>query len=303
MIDAAQNYLNEAEIGDAIATLISEKVVTRDELFVSSKLNNPYHKAEHVRPALLKTLKDLDLDYVDNYLIHWPTPFEFVPIEGMADPRYGDSGRGFCEDYEPDQCSKVTGTNFADAHWDNNAAMPPHLATGVTIHETWRAMVECQKEGLVKNIGVCNMNVQLLHELCVGNPQHIPSVLQCESHPYLQQWDLITYCQRMGIQFQAYSPLGYGEFKGDTELFPLKDPLLEKIAKKHGVSTAQVCLRWTNQRGVATMPFTLKENEMLENLDIWKFTLDSEDMEAIKTLDKNHHYLRPASWYGLPYWS
>ena len=104
-------------------------------------------------------------------------------------------------------------------------------------------------------------------------------------------------------RFQGFSPLGYGEFRQGHEIAPLKDPVIAAIASKHGVSTAQVCLRWTNQRGVATMPFTLKANEMAENLDIWKFTLDDEDMAQMASLDKNHHYLRPADWFGLELWS
>mmetsp|Transcript_34687 Transcript_34687/g.75984 ORF Transcript_34687/g.75984 Transcript_34687/m.75984 type:complete len:159 (+) Transcript_34687:81-557(+) len=157
--------------------------------------------------------------------------------------------------------------------------------------------------GLAKNVGVCNMNVQLLHELCAGNPFSMPSLLQCESHPYLQQDGLINYCRMQGIQFQAYSPLGYGEFKGDTEISPVLDEVIKEIAAKHSVSAAQVCLRWTNQRGVATMPFTLKENEMVENLNIFDFTLDDNDMQRMQGLDLGHHYLRPEAWYGLPYWS
>jgi diketogulonate reductase-like aldo/keto reductase len=82
----------------------------------------------------------------------------------------------------------------------------------------------------------------------------------------------------------------------------MRDPVITAIAEKHGVSAAQVCLRWTNQRGVATMPFSLKENEMKENLDIWKFTLTDEDMDQIATLDKGFHYLRPDDWFGLPLW-
>merc|ERR1719253_2179777 len=147
------------------------------------------------------------------------------------------------------------------------------------------------------------MNVQLLNELCICSPKQLPAILQCESHPYCQQSGLIRYCQRLGIQFQAYSPLGYGEFRQGNEIAPMKDPVINAIAAKHGVSAAQVCLRWTNQRGVATMPFSLKENEMKENLDIWKFTLDQQDMDAIRTLEKGHHYLRPKTWYGLAYWS
>jgi diketogulonate reductase-like aldo/keto reductase len=299
MIDAAQNYLNEAEIGDAIHACIKEGIVTREELFVSSKLNNPYHHPYDAARALRKTLKDLRLDYLDMYLMHWPVPFVPVPFE--ADPRYPD-GRGHGPNYEPDQCSKVTGKLWSETHWDKTGEFPPHLQTGVSVHETWKAMIILKEAGLVRNIGVCNMNVQLLNELCIVNPEHLPSILQCESHPYCQQTGLIRYCKKMGIQFQGFSPLGYGEFRKGHEIAPMKDPVILAIAEKHGVSAAQVCLRWTNQRGVATMPFSLKQNEMEQNLDIWKFTLTDEDMEQMATLDKGLHYLRPDDWFGLPLW-
>ena len=134
------------------------------------------------------------------YLMHWPVPFVPVPFEN--DPRYSD-GRGLADSYEPDQCTKVIGKDWSETHWDKTGEFPPHLLTGVTIHDTWRAMIVCKEAGLCKNIGVCNFNVQLLHELCIGNPTHLPAILQCESHPYCQQANLVKYCQRMGIQFQV----------------------------------------------------------------------------------------------------
>eukprot|EP00755_Sulcionema_specki_P021959 Sspe_Gene.75348::Locus_47082_Transcript_1_1_Confidence_1.000_Length_1432::g.75348::m.75348/K00002/AKR1A1, adh; alcohol dehydrogenase (NADP+) len=298
MLDCAQNYLNEAEIGDAIAEA-KGMGVSRDELWISSKLNNPYHKKEHVRPALEKTLLDLGTDYVDLYLMHWPTAFVYVPFED------GDlTRRGLSMDYEPDQCSKVTGVKWADL--DAKNWPPPHLNMEVTIHETWAAMVELKEAGLAKNIGVCNTQVQLLHELLCGTKTK-PAVVQAESHPYNQQWGLLKYCHLNNIQFQAYSPLGYGEFIGKDETPVLTNPVLQKIAVKHGLPSgpggvAAVCLAWCTQRGVATMPMTLKDNEMIANLRTGELVLDDEDLQMIRSLDRKYHYLRPESWYGLPYW-
>ncbi len=295
MIDCAQNYLNEAELGDAVSECIKDGTLSsREDVFLSSKLNNPYHARKDVRPALEKSLLDLDVDYLDMFLMHWPVPFVHVPLPESKD-------RGLPLSYEPDQCSAVTGTNFEESHWDKTGVMPPHLAKGVSIHETWEAMVECKKAGLVKNIGVCNFNVQLLHELCI-NTDELPAINQCESHPFLQQWGLLKYCNNMGIQFQSYSPLGYGLFKGDNEASVIGHPVLDKIGSAYGKTSAQVALRWCVQRGVSTSPHTLKENEMQQNLDIFDFELSAEDMAAIRKLELGHHYLRPDTWYGLPYW-
>ena len=172
-IDAASNYLNEDEIGDAIADCIAEGFVSREEIYLSSKLNNPYHRPEHVRPMLEKSLLDLRVDQVDMYLMHWPTAFKYVPYEQHK--------RGFPEEYEPDCCTAVTGVQWDAAAFQQDWP-PPHLDMGVTIHETWQAMVECYNAGLTRGIGVCNFKVSLLHELLCGTDT-APHVLQCESHP------------------------------------------------------------------------------------------------------------------------
>lgn len=236
------------------------------------------------------------MDKVDLFLMHWPTAFVHVPMiaEDAA------TGRGFAADYEPDLCSKQTGKLWDETHWAKTGRWPPHLARGISIHDTYAAMLACRDAGLCDHVGVANFNVMLLHELCCVN--EAPAVVQCESHPFLQQRNLVDHCRRSGIQFQAYSPLGYGEFKGETEVWPLGDATILGIAAKHGVSPAQICLRWTYQRGVCTMPMTIKEREMRENLSVFHFELDDEDNAAIAALELRHHYLRPEDWYGLPLW-
>eukprot|EP00039_Didymoeca_costata_P024602 m.10815 g.10815 ORF g.10815 m.10815 type:complete len:397 (+) comp4323_c0_seq1:100-1290(+) len=291
-IDAASNYLNEDEIGDAMEVCFNDGFVTRDELFVSSKLNNPYHRPEHVRPMLEKTLLDLKLDQLDMFLLHWPTAFVHVPCDLTK--------RGFPPDYEPDTCKNVTGVEWDVAKFQQDWP-PPHLDMGVSIHDTYEAMVECHKAGLTKGVGVCNFTVPLLHELLKGTDM-IPHIVQCEGHPYCQQKGLLKYCQLNGIQFQAYSPLGYGLMAKDDEPTVLKNPEIEKIGKKYGKSIAATVLRWHVQRGVPVPPFSLNENELRENLLVGSWALDQEDMDKIATLDKAYHYLRPDEWYGLPYW-
>ena len=95
----------------------------------------------------------------------------------------------------------------------------------------------------------------------------------------------------------------YGEFKSKDEISVLENPIIHAIGKRHGKSAAAVVLRWHVQRGVATPPFSLREKELRENLTVGDWELDAEGMAEMATLDKDFHYLRPESWYGLPLWN
>ena len=273
---------------------INEGWITRDEIFISSKLNNPYHRPEHVRPMLEKSLMDLKVDQVDMYLMHWPTAFKYVP--------YDPTMRGFPLDYEPDCCTKVTGVQWDPVEFAKDWP-PPHLDMGVTIHDTWEAMAECVDLGLTKGVGVCNFKVTLLHELLCGT-DHVPSIVQSESHPYCQQTDLIKFCKMNGhpvpgilaarIRRNSSRPTKCPCSK--TPSLPKSEPstanLPPPLSSGGMFSVASVCHR-----------FSLKENELRENLTVGSWALDDEDMEQIATLDKEFHYLRPDAWYGLPLWS
>ena len=110
-------------------------------------------------------------------------------------------------------------------------------------------------------------------------------------------------CEMNDMQFQGYSPLGYGEFKAADEVGVLDNPVIGAIGRKHDKHPAAVVLRWHYQRGVGTPPFSLYEDELRENLGVGSWALDDSDMAEIRALDKDFHYLRPDSWYGLPLWS
>ena len=129
--DCASDYLNEHLVGDALSELIESGQISREDIFITSKLNQNYHCEKHVRKQLMKTLQDLNTEYLDLFLIHWPFSFEFVDFD--------DNQRGFPSDYDSWTKLKVP---------------------GVSLQETWRAMEELVDEGLVKSIGVSNFNGQ-----------------------------------------------------------------------------------------------------------------------------------------------
>ena len=145
----------------------------------------------------------------------------------------------------------------------------------------WRAMEEMYKEGIIRAIGVCNFDEARLVDLCV-NHEIPPAVDQVEIHPFYQQKSAIQTMSRYKVQPEAWGPLS----EGQRNIF--RHRLLGKIAARYGKSTAQVILRWHIQRGVVVIPKSARKERMEENLDIWDFTLDSKDMDAIAALDIGH---------------
>jgi diketogulonate reductase-like aldo/keto reductase len=280
-IDCASNYLNEDEVGDALSEIFAEGKVKREDLFITSKLNNPYHHKEHVRPHLEKTLKDLNLEYLDLWLMHWPVAFVYTP--------YDPNRRGFDASYDPDGLKNV----------DLSANGGSKIDMTVSIRETWEAMQECVDAGLVKNIGVSNFGAGLIHDM-LTYARIKPAVNQVEMHPYCAQPALVAFCARHGITITAYSPLGTGDFKGPNDPTLLEDKTLIDIAARHSKSVAQVCIRWAVQRGTVVIPKSVTPSRIAENISVYDFTLTDDDMAAINALDRNFHFLRPNDWYQIP---
>ena len=267
-LDCAADYGNEIEIGQGIARAIAEGLVTREELWVTSKLWNTFHAPEHVEEGCRKSLNDLGLDYLDLYLVHFPIALEYVPIE---------------ERYPPEWVREPAG----------NSGMK---RAKVPLHATWGAMEELVGKGLVRRIGVCNYNSALVHDL-MTYAQVQPYALQIEAHPYLTQDKLIRLAKDYGLEVTAFSPLGalsYVELdmagQGDSVL---AEPAVKSAAEAHGKTPAQVVLRWGVQRGTSIIPKTSKPERMRENLDIEDFTLSDEEMAAISALNANRRFNDP----------
>lgn len=144
--------------------------------------------------------------------------------------------------------------------------------------DTWRALEKLYKDGRVRAIGVSNFHIHHLEDL-LSDCEIKPMVNQVEYHPHLTQEELLSFCQKEGIQLEAWSPLKKGQL--------LADPLITEIAEKHQKTPAQVILRWDLQNKVITIPKSIKEHRIIENANVFDFELSHEDMERISGLNRN----------------
>ena len=269
-LDSAADYGNEKEAGEGIKSALAAGLCQREELWVTSKLWNTYHRPEHVRAACEKTLSDLALDYLDLYLIHFPIALKFVDFDVRYPPEW---------------------------FFDPDAEVPRMEIDPVPLHQTWAAMEDLKESGLVKHIGVCNYNSALLHDLMAYAKQK-PEVLQVEAHPYLSQERLIKLAQDYGMTVTAFSPLGALSYVS-LDMAAENESVLETDAVKTaaarlGKTPAQVVLRWGVQRGTAIIPKTARKERLKENLALFDFELSAEEMQAISALNSNRRFNDPA---------
>lgn len=155
---------------------------------------------------------------------------------------------------------------------------------------SWQALEDIYRDGQAKAIGVCNFDVEHLTDL-LDHAQIKPMVNQIEFNPRIHQPDTVAFCQDQQIQLEAWSPLGNGQL--------LSDPVITRIAKDKGKSPAQVELRWEIQQGFVVIPKSTHATRMRENMDVFNFTLDADEMEEIAALDKEKHSI----WYDKYKWS
>lgn len=263
-VDCAAVYHNEKEIGEALQKVFASGKVKREEIFVTSKLWNHAHAKENVAAACKSTLHDLKLDYLDLYLIHWG-----VSVSKMA--RY-------------------------DELVDENGFL---ITEKIPLQDTWEAMEELVKLGLVNTIGVANFTAPMIIDL-LSYAKIVPAVNQIELHPYLQQAALVEYCQYKGIAVTAYSPLGSpGHSEGKPII--LEDAKIKEIAQKYDKTPAQILLKWAVERNTVAIPKSTHFERIKENINISDFELAGEDKEIIKSLDRYVRYVDPAEWWRIPY--
>jgi diketogulonate reductase-like aldo/keto reductase len=221
LIDTAAAYMNEEAVGTAIRMAIADRLVTRKELFVTTKLWVQDYGYENARKAIETSMRKLDLHYIDLYLFHQP----------MGD--------------------------YINAY---------------------KAMEDAYRAGTFRAIGVCNCYPHVLADIC-ETFEITPAVNQIELHPFFQQPKALETANQYHVVCEAWGPFAEGNYGIFIH------PVLTEIGKKYGKSAAQAALRWNLDRGVVVIPKTVHKERMEQNIDIWDFNLDDEDMNKIALLD------------------
>ena len=252
--DCAAVYGNEHLIGPALQEIMAGGV-PREELWVTSKLWNDKHAEADVIPAFMRSLRDLQLDYLDLYLIHWPFPNHHA-----------------------------AGVDVSSR--DHNAQ--PYIHENFM--KTWRQLELLVDRGLVRQIGTSNMTIPKL-ELLLRDARIQPAVNEMELHPHFQQPALFDFVRRHDIAPIGYSPIGSpGRPERDRtadDTVDIEDPVIVAIAAQHGIHPAVVCIKWAVQRGQTPIPFSVKRRNYLANLQATTGApLSDAEMQAIAGIDK-----------------
>lgn len=209
----------------------------------------------------------MQLEYLDLYLIHFPISLKYVPFESRYPPGWV---------YDPSKSNEM-------------------VFESISVQETWTAMENLVKKGLVRHIGVSNWSCQGLRDLS-SFARIRPAVLQVEMHPYLQNSNLLKYAISLGLKVTAFSPLGNGKSYsklGFEEISCLKDPVILDISQKIKVSPAQVVLKWALHRGCGVITKSSKMERLAENFDLFSFQLSDEEIEQIGKLDRHLRFNDP----------
>lgn len=222
-IDTAAGYGNEESVGIAV----KQSGVRREDIFITSKLQNTEHGYENTMKAFEQTMKNLNMDYLDLYLIHWPNPIKYRN------------------------------------EWQSANA------------GTWKAFEELYKAGRIRSIGISNFHPRHIDEL-MKTAEIAPMVNQIRLCPGDTQNEVVDYCKERSMVLEAYSPLGTGRI--------FEVPQMQAIAQKYGKTIAQICIRWSLQKGYLPLPKSVTESRIRENAEVFDFELSAQDVQSISDL-------------------
>ena len=256
-IDCASVYGNEKNIGYVLKEIFKSSLLKREDLWITSKVWNDMHNK--VEESCKQSLADLQLDYLDLYLVHWPFP-----------------------NFHPPKCDVTS----------RNPDAKPYIHKNFM--KTWYQMEKLVETGLVKNIGTSNMTIPKL-KLLLRDARIKPSCNEMELHPHFQQSELFDFCKQNNIQPIGYSPLGSpgrpARDRTPEDTVDLEDNVILSIAERLKISPAQVAIKWAIQRGQIPIPFSV--NHYLENLKAAICVeLSESDMKEISKIDKNSRLIK-----------
>lgn len=273
LLDCASVYGNEAEIGKVLAEAVAEGVVRREDLFITGKVWNDMHGRGDVLLSCAQSLRDLRLDYVDCYFVHWPFPNYHAP---------GCDGDARNPDSKPFSAERFL--------------------------ETWRQMERLKDMGLARHIGMSNMTIPKL-EAVLPRCRIRPALMEMELHPAFQQPELFEYCLSRGIRPVGFCPIGSPNRperdKTPEDIGALDMPEVRAVAQAHGIHPALVCLKWAAQRGQIPIPFSVKAEHYAANLRcVTEGPLTPAEMEALGQADRNCRLIKGQVflWPGAADW-
>ncbi|RFU81941.1 aldo keto reductase [Trichoderma arundinaceum] len=278
LFDGAYDYQNEKEAGEGIRRAIDEGLVKREEIFITTKLWNNYHRREHALAMAKKQNEAWGLGYIDLYLIHFPCALKYI------DPAVRQYPAWWIDE---------AGTIALDK---------------VPIRETWEALETIVDQGLARSIGVSNFQAQPLYDI-LSYARHPISSLQIEHHPYLVQSDLVEMAQENNIIVTAYSTFGPQSFLELPPAFSKRAKVtallfetepVKKVAEKYHVTPAQILLRWATQRDVAVIPKSNSPERLVQNLQVTEFDMTKEELEGISALDQGLRFNDPGVYLSKP---
>lgn len=254
-IDCASVYGNEPEIGQVFQSIFESKL-SRQECWITSKVWNDMHGEKQVIESCKQSLRDLQLDYLDLYLVHWPFP-NFHPKGCDVSSRSPDAKPFLLEEFM----------------------------------STWRGMETLVDEGLVRNIGTSNVTQAKLEQI-LPEARIKPAVNEMELHPHFQQPELFKYVRSQGIQPVGFCPIGSParpeRDRTPEDTSPIEDPVLQDIASSHGIHPATLCVKWAEQRGQIPIPFSTNPRNMFSNIhSLITDPLSDEQMKLVEARDRN----------------
>jgi alcohol dehydrogenase (NADP+) len=257
--DCASVYGNEHEIGYALQQVRGH--ISREQLWITSKLWNDKHGENDVIPSCRKSLSDLRLNYLDLYLVHWPFP-----------------------NFHPPGCDVTSRSTDAK----------PYIHA--EFMKTWRKMEELVDLGLVRHIGTSNMTIPKLR-LVLRDARIKPAVNEMELHPHFQQSELFDFVSSQGIVPVGYCPIGSParpeRDRAPEDTVPTQDPVIVNIANCHGVHPAIVCVKWAVQRGQVPIPFSTNRHHYLANLEaVVHDSLTEDEMWQVSAIDRNRRFIK-----------